>query len=327
MAQRQGKKWFGVAPPFDPADGVTVVESPGTGVGYWVGGLSVLYEAESGQFYLFYRVRKPIGQGRGWQCRIARSSDGTRFSTVWSATRGQFNSESIEGGALVMSLDSRLRLYVSYVDLADRRWKIALLEADSPEELDPVSKRVVLTGEDTDSEGVKDPYVAIVGGRYYMFTHYAPRHLIPDDATEEELHGTGNVFATEKGRGSSGLATSNDGISFTWLGEIIAPGEHWDHKLTRVDTMVYVPPVFTVYYSGRSTVQETYEDRTGIAVSFDMAHFHKLTNKAPALSSPYGTGALRYMDAIHVGNEIFYYYECAREDGSHEIRLNKVVIS
>jgi hypothetical protein len=157
-----------------------------------------------------------------------------------------------------------------------------------------------------------------------MFTHYAPGSLQPVDATEEELHGTGNVFATAKGRGSSGLAVSDDGIHFEWVGEIIPPGERWDQKLTRVDTMVYLPPVFTVFYSARPHVDVTYEDNTGIATSLDLVHFHKLTSDRPALVSPWGSGALRYMDAIQLDDEIWYYYECAREDESHEIRLNRV---
>ena len=91
-----------------------------------------------------------------------------------------------------------------------------------------------------------------------------------------------------------------------------------------MDTLVYIPPAFTVFYSGRADIGETYEDRTGLAVSLDMKSFHKLTSKEPALASPYSTGALRYSDAVQFDDEIYYYYEASRPDGSHEIRLNRV---
>ena len=319
-----GKKWFGVSPVFDPAVGETVVEPPGTGIGYWAGAPSAVYDDVTGSFFLYYRERKPLDQGRGWRCHVARSDDGVRFSVVWTATKEELNSESIERAALIKALDGRFHLYVSYVDLADRRWKIALIDADSPEQFDASASRVVMTGEDADAVGAKDPYVVVVGRHYYMFVHHAPRHLIPGDATEDELHGTGNVFATEKGKGGAGLAVSDDGVDFEWLGDVLLPGRQWDRKLVRVDTMVYSPPVFTVFYSGRGHVSETYEDRTGLATSFDLRTFHKLTDRAPALVSPHGTGTVKYTDALDMGDEILYYYQCARADGSHELRVSRV---
>jgi hypothetical protein len=318
----EAKKWFSAAPAFDPAEGTTVIEPPGTETGYWAGALSAVYDDSAGEFYLYYRVRRPIGKGRGWQCHVARSTDGSHFSTVWTATKEQFGTESFEGGALVRAPDGGFRLYSSYLDAADRRWKIALLEAATPGEFDPGSRKVVLSGEDAGSEGVKDPCVAIVDGRYYMFVNYAPRWLIPPGVTEAELHDAGNVFATKYG-GSSGLATSADGVHFEWKGDVLRPGGHWDRLLTRVDTVVHRPPLFTVFYSGRGSVEETYEDRTGIAVSLDLEMLHKISDERPVLASPHSSGALRYMDAVPVGNEMFYYYEYARPDGAHEIRLSK----
>jgi hypothetical protein len=70
-------------------------------------------------------------------------------------------------------------------------------------------------------------------------------------------------------------------------------------------------------------VEETYEDRTGVAVSVDLKRFHKLSDDAPLLVSPHASGARRYMDAVVVGDEVLYYYEYARADGAHEIRMSK----
>jgi hypothetical protein len=317
------KQW-GTMPLFDPRDGITVIEPPGEGPGYWAGGCSALYDADSGTFYVYYRLRKPLAQGRGGVCCVAESRDGIHFSPIWTATKEQFDAESIESAALLKSLDGTYRLYISYVNRATRKWDIDLLEGATPAAFDPAGRRKIFGAEDVDSEGVKDPYVAIVGRQYYMFVHYAPRALLPVDATQDALHGTGNIFATDQGKGSAGLALSSDGVRFTWVGDILPPGDHWDRKLTRVDTMLYEPPGFTLLYSGRSDVKETYEDRTGLATSLDLVHFHKLTQDAPILASPHSTGALRYSDAVPVGDEIFFYYECAREDGAHELRLSRV---
>ena len=164
--------------------------------------------------------------------------------------QGAVRADSIERAALIKSVEGRYRLCISYVNSATRKWDIALLESDTPDGFDPATRRLILRAEDLDSEGVKDPHVAIVGRQYYMFVHYAPRALLPADASQEDLHGTGNVFATGAGKGSAGLALSSDGVRFRWVGDVLAPGEHWDRKLTRVDTMVYEPPAFTVMYSG-----------------------------------------------------------------------------
>lgn len=308
--------------PFDPAQGTTVVEPAGAGKGHWVGALGVLHDPATGDTYMFYRSRRPIGEGRGWKCQVSRSEDGEHFTEAWTCTKEQLDAESIEGGALARGPDGSYRLYVSYLDNADRRWKIALIEADSVAEFDPAQRRVVFSGEDADSDGVKDPHVAVVDGRYYMFLNHAPKWLTAPATDVEEMHGTGNVFATKFG-GSGGLATSEDGVHFVWQGDVIAPGHGWDSLLTRIDTMLWQPPLFVVYYSGRGSVEETYEDRTGVAVSLDLERFHKLSDDAPLLVSPLATGALRYMDAVVVGDEVLYYYEYARADGAHEIRMSK----
>jgi len=56
---------FGLPPRFDPENGATVREPEGKGYGYWVGGHSVIYDPELKKFFLYYRVRMPLGKGRG----------------------------------------------------------------------------------------------------------------------------------------------------------------------------------------------------------------------------------------------------------------------
>jgi hypothetical protein len=55
----------------DAASGVqTAIEPPGDGVGYWAGGPSAVYV--DGTFWVAYRLRRPVDQGRGFANVLAR---------------------------------------------------------------------------------------------------------------------------------------------------------------------------------------------------------------------------------------------------------------
>lgn len=42
-------------------------------------------------------------------------------------------------------------------------------------------------------------------------------------------------------------------------------------------------PVFTAFYDGSSSVGENYEEKTGLAISFDLMHYDKITEEKPIL--------------------------------------------
>ncbi len=318
------RKWLGMAPLFDPKDGVTILTPDGEGPGHWKGACSALYDHEAGKFYLYYRIRSPRPI-RGGECRIAESIDGIRFTDIWSAKKEEFNTTSIERSALVKCLDGKWRLYISYVDPADSRWRTDLLEADDPKSFKPETRRKVLTADDINGEGVKDPVVFIIGGMYYMVLSYATKPVVRDDDKLETMHDTADVYNTGVCKSSTGLAISHDGVNFRWLGDVFAPTESgWDSYAARIGGVVYAPPVFTAFYDGSADVSENYEERTGIAISYNMRDFQRLTYDGPILVSPYGSGSLRYIDVVAFEDELFYYYEMVREDGSHELRLNRV---
>jgi hypothetical protein len=73
-------------------------------------------------------------------------------------------------------------------------------------------------------------------------------------------------------------------------------------------------------------VEENYEEKTGAALTSDLRTFQRLSTEAPALTSPHASGSLRYMAAVCAGKTTYLYYEYARPDGSHELRMNKVSI-
>jgi hypothetical protein len=314
------RKWLGTVPLFDPADGFVVRNPPGDGPGNWAGAPNALYDHRRQRFYLSYRVRRPLTEGRGYETRVAESADGRSFQDIWVGRKDEFDSSSIERSALVITPHGRYRLYVSYVDRAINRWQIDLLEADSPDAFDTRQRRTVLRPEDADSEGVKDPYVLLIGGVYYMYVPYGPRSAVVAGSTEEQLHGTGNVFTTLHIAHPTGLATSADGINFTWRGDVLRPGTGWDRQMARLSCVVYQAPVFTAFYDGRTGVGDVYEDRTGLATGLTPDRFDVVTRDAPVLFSPHGTGALRYLDIVPMDDKLYCYYELCRPDGAHELR-------
>jgi len=321
-ADSSHRKWYGAVPLFDPSEGRVVREAPGSGSGYWAGACSALFDDEAGKFYLYYRLRKPRELGRGYECLIAESADGITFTDIWSASKEQFDSSSVERACLFESPEGVYRLYVSYVDPADNRWRIDVMESDSPSGFDPAARRKVLTAPEIGLEGVKDPYVLLIGRMYYMIVSYAAPTPAGESSSEEEMHGTGDAYNTGLVKSYTGLATSGDGLSFQWQGSILDVGQTWDAYESRITCVVYSPPVFNAFYDGIARVEENYEERTGLAVSMDLRTFERITPNGPALVSPHASGSLRYLDAVPIGGLMFYYYEMARPDGAHDLMVS-----
>lgn len=322
-----GLKRFGLAPLFDPQQGETVIHPVGGQAGWWAGAPSALHDDQSGRFYLYYRIRRPRGvePDRGGECFIAESTDGRTFRTIWSATKSQFDSTSMERAALVKGLDGLWRLYLSYVDPRSLKWRIDYMEAARPDAFDPAARKVLFDPDDLRLEGIKDPWVFTLGQQYHMIVSYATRGRPLSAGQEKALHATADAYNTGLIRSRTGLATSLDGRHFAWQGDILSPGETgWDSYCTRICSAVYVPPVFTGFYDGAADVSGNYEERTGIAVSTDLRRWDRVSLARPALVSPHASGSLRYMDAVQLPDRIHYYYEYARPDGSHETRLNIV---
>lgn len=307
---------------FDPVEGQTVIEPLQAGAGWWAGASSAVWHDADRCFYMYYRLRRPRELGRGADCRVARSADGVRFEDVWRATKEDFGSESVEKASLVVTQDARFRLYLSYVG-EDRRWRISMMEAAHPAEFAPASAEAVIGPEDIGAEGVKDPYVTGVGPGWYMIASYAPK---PDAAKAHatEMHATGDVYATGVTKSHTGLAVSEDGIKFHWVGDIFSPGAGWDAYAARVGSVAHRPPLFVAFYDGSATVAENYEEKTGVAITWDLRHYVRLTYDGPALVSPHASGSLRYLDAVHCPDGTYCYYEYARPDGSHELRLSRL---
>ena len=107
-------------------------------------------------------------------------------------------------------------------------------------------------------------------------------------------------------------------------GCILDTGAGWDAYESRITSVVYIPPVFNAFYDGTPKVEGNYEEKTGLAVSTDLLSFDRITRDSPAIVSPHASGGLRYVDAVQLGNRIYYYYEMARPDGAHDLMVSVV---
>ncbi|OHB83305.1 MAG: hypothetical protein A2V98_09575 [Planctomycetes bacterium RBG_16_64_12] len=320
MSENDPRHW-GQWLSFNPAKGTVVREPPGEGPGYWAGAPGVTYHRKLERFYMVYRLRRPRGlePDRGAEIRIAYSRDGVTFQDVWSGTKDQLGTSSIERCALMHLPDGGWRLYPSYVDPADGRWMIGLVEADAPDAFDLSKTRPVLTAAHIATEGVKDPFIFYVAGLYHMVVSHA---TVATPATPEELHGTHDAYNTGLILSASGLATSTDGVAWRWEGEILRPNQGaWDGYASRISTLWYRAPVWHALYDGSANVSENYEERCGLAYSFDLRSFHRVTRAGPLFQSPETPGALRYFDVLTLPDVTCFYYEIARPDGSHELRV------
>ena len=306
---------------FDPLSAAVVRQPPGEGAGYWVGAPGAMYDPQEEMFYLVYRLRRPRGvePDRGAEIQIARSRDGIEFETIWQATKDQLNSPSIERCALRRHQDGSWILYVSYVDPADGRWRIDLVKADQPDQFDLSSVQPVLSAADIGAEGVKDPFLFSIGSQWGMIASYA---YAAGDSSSDQLHGTADAYNTGLIRSATGLALSDDGFSWQWQGQVFGPAAAgWDGYCGRIGSLWRQHDVWMALYDGSASVEENYEERVGLAWSWDLKQFHRLTPDGPLLRPPVPNKALRYFDVLSFPEARFFYFEMACPDGSHDLRV------
>jgi hypothetical protein len=300
------------APPLPrPERSVVAIPPPSCGDGTWAGAPSAFRAGD--YIYLSYRLRRPVGQGRGYAVAIARSADGVSFETILTIAKDQVSAESLERPALVRAPGGTWRLYLSCATGQSKHWRIEMIEADDPAAFDPRTSRIVLPGDS--ATGVKDPVVMHDGQIWHL---WAAAHPLADPEEADQM--------------SAWYATSADGLDWTWGGVALSPrpGE-WDSRGVRLSAVRLEPDRVVAYYDGRASKHENYEERTGIAVGPAPDALvalgpvagapEDLAGGAEAGAVPLRPRGLRYLSIVELGNgQERLYYELTRPDGAHELR-------
>ncbi|HEU4347985.1 MAG TPA: hypothetical protein VFR35_09360 [Actinoplanes sp.] len=285
-------------------DSVVVVDPPGDEPGAWSGAPSSI--VADGDIYLAYRLRLPIGEGRGISNVVARSRDGVSFTVLAEIGKDRFGAESLERPALVRTPAGRWRLYVSAATPGTKHWRVELLEAGTAAGLATAAPRTVLAGDDR--AGVKDP---VLHHDEYGWHLWASVHPL-------ESWNDADRMTTE-------YYTSPDGLHWTWRRTALAgrPGE-WDARGVRISSVAVDGDDLQAAYDGRATAGQNWEERTGVARGNRLADgsFGPMTaaDREP-LGSPYAPNGLRYLSLVTMpdGRQRVY-YEATRADGAHDLR-------
>jgi hypothetical protein len=273
--------------------GDVAVEPPGSGVGFWAGGPSVAIV--DGTFWLAYRLRRPVDQGRGFANVVARSSDGVRFETVATVTSDQFGSASLERPALVPLAGGGFRLYVSCSTWQSKHWWVEAVDVTSDGAVG--ARTMVLPGDR--ATAWKDVVVRRDGVDWQM---WACRH--PLDGGDDEAD-----------RMSTWYATSADGLAWDLRGEALVPTPgRWDARGTRLASALPVDGGWIAFYDGRASAQENWHERTGVAFGPGPDAF-----TAEGDPTPPGQTA-RYLSVAELADGYRLYWEASRVDGAHDLR-------
>ncbi len=283
----------------EPRRAVVAVPAPGAGPGYWAGAPCAV--ASDGEIFLAYRLRKPLGLGRGYAVVVARSADGERFQTLLTVDKRELAAESLERPALVRTPEGRWRLYLSCATPGTKHWRVEMTEAAHPGQFDPRRRQTILPGDA--KTGVKDPVIVWRDSRWQL---WASCHPLTDPSATDQM--------------STQYATSADGLAWAWHGTALSgtPGS-WDSRGTRVTAVHFGADMVTAYYDGRASAAENYEERTGVATGADPAALTPVGD-GPLASSPHHAGGLRYLDVVPLPRGRYrLYYEMTRPDGSHAL--------
>ncbi|HWC37392.1 MAG TPA: hypothetical protein VG476_02630 [Acidimicrobiales bacterium] len=303
MQATRAEALSGLLPRPRAQQGSVVVEAPGPGAGYWAGGPSAVWV--DGTYWLAYRLRRPVGAGRGYANVVARSEDGERFDTVAVVTSDKLSCASLERPALVPMTDGGWRLYVSCSTADSLHWRVEVLEAEEPADLSRGRRRTVLAGDAMTAW--KDPVISCRDGKWQM---WVCRHRIDAPSDSDRM--------------DTWYATSTDGLSWELEG-LALEGRRgcWDERGARATSVIPVDGGYAAYYDGRPTAEDNWAEQTGLAFGVTASRFEAL-GEGPWAAPAGGVGALRYACVVPVPGGQRLYYEMARPDGPHDLRTEYV---
>ncbi len=282
----------------DPRHMTTVVAAPGPGPGHWAGAPSAW--RDGADWWLAYRIRRPLDEGRGVATVVSHSLDGVSFAEVARVEREGFGAESFERPALVRLRDGRWRLYLSCATPGSKHWWVECLTAASPAGLPQGERYVVAPGDR--SVGVKDPVVLRDGDGWRMWLCAHPL----DESGAEDRMTTRHLVSDD------GLRWTDDGLA------LAGTVGSWDARGTRVTAVLALDPL-TVLYDGRATAAGNWFETTGLAQA-EGPTGRLRPDPAVRLRSPHSEGAFRYACAVPTADgRVRWFAEQARADGAHDL--------
>src|SRR5438309_2211577 len=130
------------------------------------------------------------------------------------------------------------------------------------------------------------------------------------------LHASGDALSTGAVKSETGLATSADGIRWSWEGKVLAAStQGWDRFTARLTTAVRSDGGWLGLYDGSADVSENYEERCGLATSTDLRRWLRIGDR-PGVGAAGGPGTVRYVESVvHRGRTLFF-FERTRADGA-----------
>ena len=282
------------APPtYDDVE--VVVPAPGPGAGNWAGAASAVLV--DGVFWLTWRVRRPLTDGRGVSVVVARSSDGVTFEPVTEVSREAFGAESFERPVLVPLREGGWRLYLSCATPGSKHWWVDSLTADTVEGLPDGVRRRVHEGDR--HTGVKDPVITVGRRRLRDVAVLPParraRPRGPDDHAPAHQRRRARLGGPRRGARRTPRRS----------GTPAAPGS---------------APCCPTAWSC-TTAARTRSPTGSRPPAWRCGTASALTRTAqPPISSPHADGAFRYATAVPLPDgRVRYYVEAARSDGAHDL--------
>jgi hypothetical protein len=278
----------------DPDRSELVVTAPGPGARRWAGAPSAQLDVD-GTFVIAYRLRDAAA-GLA-QNIVARWAPGRPATTMCTLDREDFGAHSLERPAIVRLDDGTWRLYVCCASPswpASKQWWIEVLDADDPSAFGDAVPHEVFRD---DEVALKDPVIRRRDDRWFAWICCHP--LAERD---------------EEDRMTTALATSDDGLHWSWQGDVLAgrPGA-WDSRGARLTAVL---PDGSATYDGRASKEENFSERTGIAEPVGGGALR------PVGDAPVAT--VRYLDVVETPGGYRTFYEHPLPDGSHDLRTEAV---
>lgn len=289
------------------AESEIVVPAPEAGDGYWAGGPSAVFS--DGSYWLAYRLRRPVGEGRGYANVVARSDDGVHFEPLVTLASEAYGVDSLERPALVRRPDGGWRIYLSLATPGTLHWRVDAVDADTVEGLAEGTRRTVWPGDERTA--AKDPVVLAGPDGWQAWVCI---HPLPD--------------AVDADRMTTRYATSADGLDWQWQGDALLPRTGlWDSRGARLTTVVPAPvggaPL--ALYDGRASAAENWYERTGIAVAGTEPGTFAAVGTQPFGQSPYGQHTLRYASVVAgADGAMRVYFEAAGPSGGNDLRTQLI---